>query len=103
MFFSKKHVFWIILDLAPPPLKWHDIYNPEHQVDMDEVNILAVEPRWFEKGVREAIHIRVEQPSLNKDGVHYNLPSILNNVFSVENPGAAQRTDDQPASWLESS
>ena len=39
---------------------------------MDGVKILAVEPRWFERGVREAIHISIERPSLNKDGGHYN-------------------------------
>ena len=46
------------------------IDNPEHQVDMDGVKILTVEPRWFERGVREVINIRMEQPSMNKDGSH---------------------------------
>ena len=45
--------------------------NPE-QVDMDGVKILAAEKRCFERGVREAIHIRMEQPSLNNDGCCYN-------------------------------
>ena len=39
-----------------------NIENPENHVDMDEVKVLTVEPRWFERGVREAIHIRMEQP-----------------------------------------
>ena len=43
-------------DLAPLPLKWRDVIynidNPEHQVDMDEVKILVLEPRWFEQGVK---------------------------------------------------
>ncbi len=47
----------------------------DHQVDIERVKILAVEPGWFEWGVREAIYIRTEQPSLNKDGGHYNLPT----------------------------
>ena len=42
--------------------------NPEHQVDVEGVKILAVELRWFVQGVREAIHIRMEWPSMNKDG-----------------------------------
>jgi hypothetical protein len=42
--------------------------EPEHQIDIDKVKILAVEPRWFEREVREAIYIRTEQPSLDKDG-----------------------------------
>ena len=48
--------------------------NPEHQVDKDGVKTLAVELRWFKRGVREAIHIRSKRASLNKDGGHYNLP-----------------------------
>ena len=52
------------------------IDNPEHLADMDGVKILAVELRWFERGVREVIHIRMELPSLKKDGGQYNLPSI---------------------------
>ena len=39
------------------------IENPEHQVDMD-----GIKQGWFERAVREAIHIRMEQPSLNEDG-----------------------------------
>ena len=40
---------------------------------------------------REAIYIRMEQPSLNKDGGHYNFPSIWNNVSrSRAMQGAAQ-------------
>ena len=53
------------------------IDNPEHQVDIDGVKILAVEQRWFERGVREALHIRMEQPSLNKDGGCYNLSGTM--------------------------
>ncbi len=41
----------------------------DHQVDIERVNILAVELRWFEQGVREAIYIRMERPSLNKEGL----------------------------------
>ena len=55
--------------------------NPEHRVDMDGVQILAVEQKWFQRGVGEAIHIRMEQPSLNKDGGRYNLPSSLAKVL----------------------
>ena len=43
--------------------------NLEHQVDIHKVKILAVEPRKFEGVVRQAIHIRIEQASLNRGGV----------------------------------
>ena len=39
-----------------------------HQIDPEDVIILDREERWFERGVREAIWERVEQPSLNKRG-----------------------------------
>ena len=55
------------------------------------VKILAVEPRWFERGVREAIHIRMEQPSLNKDGGGYNLLSIWNNMLRSGSWGLASK------------
>ncbi len=63
--------------------------EPDHPVDIERVKMLAVEPRWFEWGVREAIYIRNERPSLNKDGGQYNLPTIWNNVLKprVQRPG----------------
>ena len=39
--------------------------NFEHGYTEMDLKILAVGPRWFERCVREAIHIRMEQPSLN--------------------------------------
>ena len=39
-----------------------------HSFNPEEVVILDKEERWFERGVREAIWERVEQPSLNKKG-----------------------------------
>ena len=52
-----------------------------HSIDLDNTNILAVEPRWFERGVKEAIHIRAASPTLNKDGGRYQLPTIWNNII----------------------
>ena len=65
-----------------------------HIDNQDGVKILAAEPRWFEQGVREAIHIRMEQPSLNKDRGSYKLPSIWNNVLKSQARGPAPRTED---------
>ena len=36
-------------------------------MDMDSARILDVEPKWFEKGVREVVHIQIAITSLNKD------------------------------------
>ena len=49
------------------------IESPGHHIDPDEVKILDREPRWFERGVKEAIYIKVNKPTLNKDGGRYKL------------------------------
>ena len=41
---------------------------------LDNTKIRFVEPKGFERGMREAIYIRALKPSLNKDGGRYNLP-----------------------------
>ncbi len=58
----------------------HYIHH-EVPMDIERVKIIAVKPMWFERGIREAIYIRTEQPSLNKDGGQYNLPTVWNNVL----------------------
>ena len=47
----------------------------EHGMSLDKVKILTVESRKFERGVKEAIYIRVAEPSLSKDGGGYLLPA----------------------------
>ena len=52
---------------------------PNHTVSLRNTKVLAVEPKWFERGVKEAIHIKLERPSLNKDnGRHYLHPVWTN-------------------------
>ena len=60
---------------------------------MERTKILAVEPRWFERGVKEAIYIRANKPSLNRDGGRYNLPPVWNNIVKrlVEGPGTVTK------------
>ena len=67
--------------------------QPGHGVDMERTKILAVEPRWFERGVKEAIYIRANKPSLNRDGGRYNLPPVWNNIVKrlVEGPGTVTK------------
>ena len=55
--------------------------NPSHNVILVNTNILSVEHKWFERGVKEAIHIRALNLSLNRDGGRYNLPPIWNNII----------------------
>ena len=48
---------------------------------MDKVKILTVENREFERGIKEAMNIRVAEQSLNKDGRHYLLPTVWTNLL----------------------
>ena len=42
--------------------------SPDHTITLENTKILAVKHKWFERGVKEAIHIRALKPSLNRDG-----------------------------------
>ena len=55
--------------------------QPEHTVELDNTEMLTTEPRWFERGVKEAIYIRALNPSLNRDGGRYNLPPVWDNII----------------------
>ena len=55
--------------------------SSSHNILLENTKILAVESNWFERGVKEAIHIRALKPSLNRDGGRYNLSSIWNNII----------------------
>ena len=55
--------------------------SPDHTITLENTKILEVEHKWFERGVKEAIHIRALKPSLNRDGGRYNLPLIWNNII----------------------
>ena len=69
--------------------------HPEHTVDMEKAQILATEPRWFERGVKEAIYIRALKPDLNKDAGRYNLPAVWNNTIEKKVKGPKTRTTER--------
>ena len=55
--------------------------HPDHSISLDNVNILEVEPKWIEGGVREDIQIRMNNATLNKDTGRYNLHPVWNNTL----------------------
>ena len=63
------------------------VTEPGHSVDIMTAEILEVEPRWYERGVKEAIHIRILNPSLNKDGGRHNLSPIWTNLLRSRKKG----------------
>ena len=53
-----------------------------HSFDNKDVVILDRERRWFERGVKEAIHVQKEQPSLNRGGgLRHNLAGAYNSII----------------------
>ena len=54
--------------------------NPGHSVSLTESRILGVEQGWFQRGVKEAIFIHTMNPSLNRDGGHFNLSPMWHNI-----------------------
>ena len=52
-----------------------------HSITLDNTKILSVEPKWFERGVKEAIHIRALKPTLNRDGGRCNFFPVCNNII----------------------
>ena len=39
--------------------------SPDHTITLENTKVLAMEHKWFERGVKEAIHIWALKPSLN--------------------------------------
>ena len=55
-------------DCQPDSAVYGHAKSTGHQIDPEKVIVLDREERWFERGIREAIWERIEQPSLNKRG-----------------------------------
>ena len=55
------------------------------------MEVLDREASWFERGVKEAIHIRTRRPTLNKDGGRHNLPHIWDPVLAPLTEGNLNR------------
>ena len=66
-----------------------------HGISLDKTKILCVEPKYFERGVKEAILIRKLKPFLNRDGGRHRLPEIWTNVLTHES--GRHTTGDFPA------
>ena len=55
----------------------------KYSFEDNNVNILAGEDRWFERGVKESIYIKLERPSLNREGgLRHYLSPTNNTVLS---------------------
>ncbi|TWW69287.1 hypothetical protein D4764_18G0000930 [Takifugu flavidus] len=89
-------------------LQKHDIpvhFKPSNTLRQrldSQVRILAREDRWFERGVKEAIHVKLEKPSLNRvGGLRHVLSPTYNAVlhsFQQQNKHShhSRRPSDSP-------
>ena len=66
-------------------------------MELKNSQVLTVEPKWFERGVKEAIYICATSPSLNRDGGRYQLSVIWKNLVmkrvKKNRPGEASSSD----------
>ena len=56
-------------------------HSPPHSISLADTKVLNVDLRWYERGVKEAIHIKTGRPSLNKDGGRVTLNHIWDNLL----------------------
>ena len=55
----------------------------KHSFDNKDVKILDRESRWYERGVKEAIYVKREEPSLNRGGgLRHNLAGAYSSAIS---------------------
>ena len=55
-----------------------------HSLEDFNVHVLDREDRWFERGVKKAIYVRLEKPSLNKGGgLRHHLSETYNAVLGA--------------------
>ena len=68
-----------------------------HHLAEDKTRILDRDDRWFQRGVREAIHIRSRSPSLNRDQGRHHLPRVYNKLLvsrDSSRPSGVSRSRD---------
>ena len=54
-----------------------------HGISIEDTKFVCVEPKYFERGVKEASQMRRLRP-LNRDGGRHTLPTIWNKVLTPQ-------------------
>ena len=65
---------------APSPIYDHS-NNTGHQVTIDNFSIVGREDQNLSRAIKEALYIRVNNPSLNRNISKYHLPHIWDEVL----------------------
>ena len=64
---------------APPPIYYH--YITGHKISIDNFSIVGREDQNLMRTIKEALYIRVNTPSLNRNIGKYHLPHIWDEVL----------------------
>ena len=62
---------------------WEHQLKANHEIDWEGVKILDKGSVEIKRKIKEAIHIRCQRPTLNRDG-GYDLPTIFNHLLSCD-------------------
>ena len=95
-YFCSQHKIFSILDDPSSSLSWSARVSLSQVVTFGtlDLEILFVDswkflpgprPHWFERGVKKAIYIKVNNP-LNKDGGRYKLPGVYEPILGSSVP-----------------
>jgi len=69
-------------EVEKSPMAHHIIYN-KHKLDIEQVQILDQEPDWHKRGIKEAIYIRQQHPSLNRDEGRHKLSRAWDTALPI--------------------
>jgi len=55
----------------------------KHKIDEQNIKLLDSEANWRKRGIKEAIHIRKNNPSLNRDKGRHNLSHAWDKILEL--------------------
>ena len=87
----KEHKDSVMKKNTKSALGEHVINNPGHDIEFEKVKVIDSECRNLQRKVKEAIHIRERNPSLNRQ-IGYELPWIYTVVLQGDKGGTKQGT-----------
>jgi hypothetical protein len=76
---------------TPPTAVGDHIKKHDHDIDMDHVQIIGREEQFWNRKIREAIEIKTQHPSLNRDS-GYELAAIYDDLLALDHSTGGQVT-----------
>ncbi|XP_072046843.1 uncharacterized protein [Amphiura filiformis] len=63
--------------------------NHQHDISLDNVEVMGREDHFWNRKIREALEIKTQRPTLNRDA-GYDLPAIYDDLLPLEHPPGGQ-------------